>query len=147
MEFFLPMAKVPNVTHQEKRIAVKNGKPVVYEDARLRDARNLYTALLARYKPEDPISGAVALKTVWMFEPTGKHKSGDFKTTKPDTDNLVKLFKDCMTRTGFWLDDAQVVDEHTIKGYGPPVGVYVKVEEIGEVYDGTGHKTAHGCAD
>ena len=31
------------------------------------------------------------------------------EVTKPDTDNLQKLLKDCMTKCGFWKDDAQVV--------------------------------------
>ena len=25
-----------------------------------------------------------------------------WKTSKPDTDNLIKMLKDCMTRTGYW---------------------------------------------
>ena len=47
--------------------------------------------------------------------------------TKPDTDNLEKLLKDCMTRTRFWIDDAQVADEHVCKTWSPWPGIHVIV--------------------
>ena len=55
---------------------------------------------------------------------------GQWKITPPDTDNLIKLFKDCMTRTGWWLDDAQVCSEITEKFYADRPGIYVRVERI-----------------
>lgn len=135
-EFFLPM-KVPNVTHQEKRIAVRNGKPVVYEDARLRDARLQFLGYLAKHRPKKMMTGPVSLRTSWLYEPTGKHKNGEYKTTKPDTDNLLKLFKDCMTKVGFWKDDAQVCREYTEKLYWELTGIHVIVADI-EVGRGSG---------
>ena len=58
MDFFLPM-KIPSVTHQEKKIAVRGGKPVVYEDGRLKDARQKFLAYLAPHAPKKPMKGAV----------------------------------------------------------------------------------------
>ena len=49
--------------------------------------------------------------------------------TKPDTDNLQKLFKDCMTKLGFWKDDARVASEIAEKFWSEVVGIYVRVEE------------------
>lgn len=31
IEFFLPMEKIPTTTHQQKKVNVRNGKPVFYE--------------------------------------------------------------------------------------------------------------------
>ena len=59
-------------------------------------------------------------------------QDGEWKVTKPDTDNLIKLFKDCMTRTHYWQDDAQVCSEITEKFFGERPGIYVRVEQIGE---------------
>ena len=129
IEFFLPM-KIPNVTDQEKRIAVRNGKPIIYKDAKLRDARQKFIAYLAQHRPERPMTGPVMLKTGWFYEPTGGHRHGDYKTTKPDTDNLLKMFKDCMTEVGFWRDDAQVAVELTEKLYGYRPGIFVSVCEL-----------------
>lgn len=146
-EFFLSM-RIPNVTHQEKKIAVRKGKPVVYEDERLRDARQKFLSFLALYKPETPMKGPVCLSTLWLYPPTKQHAKGTYKITRPDTDNLVKLFKDCMTRTGFWKDDAQVAVETTVKMYWDVVGIHVAVGEISEaVTDGGGQEEADKGTD
>ena len=128
MRFFLPV-RIPTVTHQEKRIVVRKGKPQVYEDAGLAEARAKYEAHLARHAPEKPFKGPVILHVVWCFPANGKHKDGEPKTTKPDTDNMIKLFKDCMTRTGFWKDDAQVFRELNEKYWACTEGIFVEVNE------------------
>lgn len=51
-------------------------------------------------------------------------------TTKPDTDNLQKLLKDCMTKLGYWQDDAQVASEIVEKFWADTVGIYIKIEEL-----------------
>lgn len=61
------------------------------------------------------------------------HRDGEWKTTKPDTDNMIKLLKDCMTRTGFWVDDAQVCSEITEKFWGDVSGIYVMVEQLDQL--------------
>ncbi len=60
----------------------------------------------------------------------GKHQNGEYKTSKPDTDNLVKLLKDVMTELHFWKDDAQVASEITEKFWSIFLGFYVKVESL-----------------
>lgn len=126
ISFFLAM-RIPTVTHQEKKATVKNGKIVIYEPQDLKDAREKYMAYLSKHKPEKPFLGPVSLETAWLFPEDSKHEAGEPKTTKPDTDNLIKLFKDCMTKTGFWKDDAQVYKEFTVKAYGKTPGIYVKI--------------------
>lgn len=127
MEFFMPMIP-PTVTHQEKKVTVKNGKPRFYEDTRLADARQKLRAHLGQHRPERPLSGAVGMVVVWGF-PAGSHKPG-YKTTKPDTDNLQKLLKDCMTAERFWKDDAQVCDERIIKRWTDQPGIHIWVDTI-----------------
>lgn len=115
MLFFMEMIP-PTVTHQEKRVAVRGGKPVVYEDDRLKDARAKLTAHLMQHKPEQPMAGALMLRVQWLFlDQDKRHAHGELRTTKPDTDNLQKLLKDCMTHVGYWRDDAQVAVEHVVK--------------------------------
>jgi len=53
-----------------------------------------------------------------------------WKTTKPDTDNLIKMLKDCMTTAGFWKDDAIVCSEVTEKFLAFHPGIYVKVVSL-----------------
>ncbi len=132
LDFFMPMIP-PTVTHQEKSVHVVRGKPVFYEPAELKDARAKLTAHLGQHRPERPLEGAVELLTLWYFPLTEQHKSGEPKITKPDTDNLQKLLKDCMTELGFWKDDAQVFNEKCVKFWGDTPGIFIFAGE----YEGT----------
>ena len=127
-EFFMPMIP-PTVTHQEKQVTVKNGKPVLYEPPELKDARAKLMAHLAGHRPDKPLNCGVRLTVKWLF-PKGSHKHGEYRTTKPDTDNLQKLLKDCMTRSYFWTDDALVASEICEKFWSDTPGIYVKIEEL-----------------
>ena len=128
-EFFLPMVP-PTVTHQTKKIGVRDGKPYTYEPARLGQARAKLMAHLGKHAPAAPYKEAVRLIVKWCFPVTGKHHDGEYKTTKPDTDNLQKLLKDVMTDLGYWKDDAQVASEITEKFYAALPGIYVVIEQL-----------------
>lgn len=130
MIFFIPLKKIPTVTSQEKGVTVTNGKPHVYKTAKIKQAEELFCAHLAKYAPEKPLQGAIRLRVHWCFPADGKHEDGDWKITKPDTDNLQKIFKDCMTRVGFWNDDSQVAFEVILKYYDINSGIAVFVEEV-----------------
>lgn len=129
LEFFMPMIP-PTVTHQEKEAKCINGKPVFYEPAELKAARAKLTAHLAKHVPENKYTGPVRLITKWLFPITGKRRDGQYKTTKPDTDNLIKLFKDCATDLQFWTDDVLVVSEITEKFWADQPGIYVCIEDL-----------------
>ena len=128
-DFFMPM-QPPTVTHQEKKIRVVNGKPIVYEAQELTTARAKLMAHLAQHKPSEPFTGGLELLVMWCFQATGQHKNGDFRITKPDTDNLQKLLKDCMTITGFWTDDCLVAREITEKYWAEWPGIYIRIRPL-----------------
>lgn len=130
IEFFMPMKKVPTVTHQVKKVHVVNGKPIFYEPDELKRARSQLTGLLSKNAPQVKFGRSVRLVTKWCFPITGKHHDGEYKYTKPDTDNLQKLLKDCMTATGYWTDDALVVSEITEKFWAAVPGIYIRIEEV-----------------
>lgn len=129
IEFFLKM-NPPTVTHQEKKIHVVNGKPITYEPAELRTARSKLEAHLGRYVPANKFDGPVELVTKWCF-PRGKHADGEYRITRPDTDNLQKLLKDCLTTVGYWKDDALVVREITEKFWAEISGIYIRITSLG----------------
>lgn len=128
IEFFMPMIP-PTVTHQEKKIHVVNGKPITYEPAELKEARAKLIAHLGRHVPEKKLDKGCRLIVKWCF-PKGKHKDGEYRITKPDTDNLQKLLKDCMTYCGFWEDDALVASEIVEKFWAEHSGIYIKIEAL-----------------
>ena len=127
-EFFMAMIP-PTITHQEKKVRVVNGKPIFYEPEKLKTARQKLMAYLGYHVPEEPFHTGVQLVTKWCF-PRGRHKDGDYRLTKPDTDNLQKLLKDCMTVIGFWDDDALVASEVVEKFWAEIPGIYIKVTEL-----------------
>lgn len=128
LEFFMPMIP-PTVTHQEKQVRVVHGKPVFYEPAELKVARVKLTDSIGRFRPAAPYENGVRLMVKWCF-PRDRHPDGSYRTTKPDTDNLQKLLKDCMTACGFWKDDALVASEIVEKFWAEVPGIYIRVEEL-----------------
>ena len=129
MEFFLDIHP-PTVTAQEHKVRVVRGKPMFYDTVRLKAARSEFQRLLSRYRPETPLEGPVALTVDWHFS-TKSHREGAYRVTRPDTDNLQKLLKDCMTRIGFWNDDAQVCREEVTKRWSrQKPGIHIKVVNI-----------------
>lgn len=128
-EFFMPMLP-PTTTYQEKQVKVVKGKPVFYEPAELKAARAKLQAHLAQHIPEKKYIGAVRLVTKWLFPITGKHQGGEYKTTPPDTDNMVKLLKDVMTDLHFWTDDTLVASEIIEKFWADKPGIYIAIENV-----------------
>lgn len=128
IKFFLSMVP-PTVTHQEKQVAVVNGRPRFYEPAELKATRVKLRDALARYRPMKPMQGGVGMYVKWCF-PRGPHPDGSYRITKPDTDNLQKLLKDVMTDLGFWEDDAQVAFELVEKFWAEVPGIFIHVEAL-----------------
>lgn len=128
MEFFMPMIP-PTVTHQEHKVKSVNGKPVFYDGPELKAARQKLVAYLAKHKPQHKYETGVRLFVKWCF-PRGRHKDGEYRITKPDTDNMQKLLKDCMTTCGFWKDDALVASEIVEKFWAEIPGIYIRIEEL-----------------
>lgn len=130
MHFFMEM-RPPTATAQEHSIKMVHGRPVFFDPPNVKDAKELLISSLARNKPEKPFTGPVELTALWLFPKGNSHKHGEWRTTKPDTDNLQKLLKDCMTLVGFWKDDAQVVSERVQKRWSDdPTGIYIEVTEL-----------------
>ena len=130
-EFFIPMIP-PTTTAQEHKLTVVNGRPHFYDPPEIVDARQKLLAHLSRQQPAAPYTGAVRLMVKWCFPLTGDHHDGDWRTSKPDTDNLQKLLKDVMTRLGYWKDDALVCSEICEKFWAATPGLYIRIEELGE---------------
>lgn len=130
MKFFL-LLDPPTVTAQEKKVMVIKGKPIFYEPDNVKEAKKELIKHLRPFVPKEPFIGPLSLKVQWIFEKGTKHKHQEWRDTKPDTDNLEKLLKDCMTKLRFWEDDAQVVMEHVEKYWSnEPVGLSIEIEPL-----------------
>lgn len=130
MKFFLDI-EPPTATAQMKKVSIIHGKPVFYEPAPVKTAKKLLMHALIKHVPKVPLEGPLFLHAVWLY-PAGKsHKAGTWRVTRPDTDNIEKLLKDCMTKCGFWKDDAQVVKEIVEKRWSDdPTGIEIEIMEL-----------------
>lgn len=130
MNFFMNMIP-PTATAQEHSVRVIKGKPIFFDPPKVKEAKQKLMTHLRLHKPEAPLEGPLSLTTIWMFPKGKSHKNGEWRVTKPDTDNLQKLLKDCMTKVGFWNDDAQVCHERVEKRWADdPSGIYIEIEEL-----------------
>lgn len=130
LQFFLPM-QPPTVTAQMHKLALRGNRPYFYDPPELAAAREKLTAHLARHRPERPFADVpLRLMVKWCFPATKAHPADTWRITPPDTDNLQKLFKDCMTRLGFWKDDALVASEIIEKFWSDVPGVFVRIEVL-----------------
>lgn len=132
IEFFMPMIP-PTVTHQEHRVKILNDKPVFYDGPELKAARAKLTDFLIPHRPKKVLAEKpLELVVKWCFpipESSG-HQDGEYRTSKPDTDNLQKLLKDCMTAVYFWKDDALVCREIVEKFWAKIPGIYIRITEL-----------------
>ena len=127
LEFFMPMDP-PTATAQEKQVRVVNGRPMFYKKQQAKAAEAVLIRHLSEYKPDKPLEGPLKLKVLWIFPKGKSHKNKEWRITKPDTDNLQKGLKDCMTKLGFWGDDSQVVWEEVSKVWGDePSGIVIQI--------------------
>lgn len=130
IEFFMEMDP-PTATAQMKKVRVVKGRPLFYEPSKVKEAKEKLTAGLVPFAPDEPIEGAVELRVTWLYPKGKSHRNGEWRITRPDTDNIEKLLKDCMTRLHFWIDDAQVVREHIEKRWSDePCGIRIRIEEL-----------------
>lgn len=140
IHFFIP-GEPARVTEQQHRYGgrKKNGQVVVYRDSRLSAARAELLEYLKKEAPDEPFNGPVKLTVRYTFSTKNKKEAMTPKITRPDTDNLMKGLKDCMTEAGFWKDDAQVFWETVSKWWTIPenAGIEIMVEHRNSDGDAT----------
>lgn len=129
IEFFVPM-ELPTTTHQQKKVSVKNGQPRFYEPDDVVAARAKFMAYFSHFVPPNKLKAPLRLTTKWIYPMKKGTYNGQWKITKPDTDNIIKLPQDCLAELGFFENDAGIASNIIEKFWGDPCGVYVKLEEL-----------------
>jgi len=70
MNFFIQM-NPPTATAQEKKVRVVHGKPLFFDPAPVKQAKQELTGYLMPHKPNVPLEGPLSLSVIWLF-PKGK---------------------------------------------------------------------------
>jgi Holliday junction resolvase RusA-like endonuclease len=135
IELFLPIVP-PTTTSQKKGVDFTSGR--FYKKAAIQQAEADYLTLLRAHRPPQPIAGAIELSVcfVWPHLTGASQKRrvrDEWKTTRPDLDNSVKLLADCLTKLQFFYDDGQVARLIATKCHGPSAGVHISIVPIDNV--------------
>lgn len=125
IEFFMPMIP-PTTTAQQHKIS----KGKFYDPPELKAAKMKLRDHLILHRPDKPFDGALRLVVKWCFPITGKHHDGEYKYTKPDTDDLNKALKDIMEDLGFYVNDSRVASEIIEKFWAKIPGIYIRLEKL-----------------
>ncbi|CAM3605392.1 RusA family crossover junction endodeoxyribonuclease [Erysipelothrix urinaevulpis] len=125
----MPM-QPPTTTHQQKQVRVVSGKPIFYEPDKVKAARSKLMGHLYNHVPDEPMKGPIQLVVKWIYPMTKKSVDGQYKTTKPDLDNVQKLLLDSMTDLKFWKDDAEVSSMLVEKFHSGIPGIYIQINEL-----------------
>lgn len=128
----LVMDQIPKGTAQMKRANFRNG--TFFEGKDIKAARQFYLSEIGPEAPETPFKGPISVSVEFYYPIKDKRKKGQFKTSRPDCDNLVKLLLDCMTQLRFWDDDAQIAYLKIMKKYSftDEAGILIYVKELCE---------------
>lgn len=144
ISFFMPMIP-PTITNQQKKINTKTKK--VYDTMDLKQAKAKLEANLAKHIPDVPFSKATRLSVVWLFPVRKGHFNGEYRISRPDTDNLNKALKDVMEKLKFFTNDSVVAVEYIEKRWAEKTGIYVELQDISQEKPGKKTKNKANSAD
>lgn len=136
-EFFI-IIDPPRTTHQSGQTIMrrKDGSVFIGQNQKARRLAKKIAVLLKPHAPPQPFTKGIAITIHWQYpwrksEPKYKRTQGVLPClTRPDADNLAKLFLDALGKAGFFKDDAQVFDLRFLKLYADKPGIHCSIVEI-----------------
>ena len=133
MVFFIN-CNPPKTTSQMKRTNRATG--AFFKSKDQKEAENTFLALLLPFQPSAPICGPIRLwvsvEWPWLL----KHKKKDrlhgrqWMTSKPDSDNWIKLLQDTLVTMRFIESDQSVCDLRVQKFWGGKPGISIALESL-----------------
>ena len=129
---FLSTYKKCQSRKQQKGIGYRNGK-ISFYNRKGTENKELVNAL-KRNAPSKPYDKDVPLQLTVTFWNAIKQKKKwwQFKTTRPDLDNLMKNLQDYMTKLGYYTDDSQIVVLIAKKYYLDKNQIDIEIEEASD---------------
>ena len=131
-DVFIPCI-APKTTAQSTLRFSKSGG--MFKDKRGAACRDTWVSLLAPHAPEEPFIKPCTLRAIFTWpwrkaEPKKNRVLGWLPmNTKPDLDNLSKIFVDSMVTTGFLLSDQIIWRITLVKGWGDRTGVHITLDD------------------
>lgn len=90
---------------------------------------------ISKHKPpipwDGPVQVAIDFRFPWNKSAPKKYLNREeWKTTRPDLDNMEKVILDSLTRTGFIVDDSIICYKITSKKHSNNPGISIRLTQI-----------------
>lgn len=130
---FYELFDIPSATPQQRKLHGKAN----YPSKTLSLARASWQALLEKHAPAEPLDGPLKIRVRLYYHVKTKEMEVNYKTTRPDGVNILKLIEDVMTKCGYWHDDAQLSVEEIARYVWPgEETVDIRVERLEDKDEG-----------
>lgn len=128
----MKLEEIPRGTAQQRKLSIVNGRAMSYPSKTLAHARAVYAYQFAKLgRPKEPFKGPCKLTLAFVFGTKEKKKIREhWKTTKPDCDNLAKVFIDALNHNGFLSDDNQISSLSVSKWWDSESKILFELEEL-----------------
>lgn len=136
MTLYLELDTNPRGTSQMKGESVVRGRIHHFEKANVRQQRAIYhqkileaiadSGMLYPDYGDEPIY----LSVVFYYQIKQKKRWGQWKTSKPDLDNAVKLLQDVLCDMGFFKDDSQIASLKVKKYLSERPGILIEMGRL-----------------
>ena len=118
----------PTATAQQKGLRVVNGHPQFYEKQNVKDAKKYLGMYLKKFAPKEPYTGALRMDVTFAFATKDSKKiEQEYRSTRPDIDNLYKGLADLLCDLGYFKDDAQIVNVMLRKLWVSPEDAHLSI--------------------
>ena len=131
----------PKATHQASARILKRRDGTSFvgkmQNSKGKAVQRDLLALLHPHAPAQPFEGPLKVKVAWCYpwrksEPKKNRLAGSKPCdTRPDVDNLAKMFLDICSRL-FWVDDSQISSLTFSKWWGDHPGIALEILEMGK---------------
>ncbi len=103
----------------------RGGMTRMYDPGTAEGWKGQIAAAAMPHKPAERLEGPLRVALLFYFARPKSHSNSkgikptapEWRTSKPDADNLAKAVLDCITQLGFWKDDSQVASMDVRKRY------------------------------
>lgn len=128
----IKLDKIPSGTKQQRGTTIINGRAISYPKKSLEHARAVYAYAFSKLKkPSEPFKGPCKLTIAFIYGTTDKKKIRlHWKDTKPDYDNLAKVFTDALKNNGYIIDDNQISTATVSKWWEAESKILFELEEL-----------------
>ena len=143
MRFWIACNPPRSTAQSQKRIGMRGKIPMMYTTAKGKAQEADFMSLLHPFRPVKPYDGSLRLGISYCLPLLGtekkaiREKGWTTHAKRPDSDNISKMFCDCMGKLLFYTDDSRIV-HLSFKKYrseSPGIGVTLEVvtdEDVGD---------------